>query len=199
MTSKTRYVNADIKEKVINRYFGGRICSNIPDSPLSKLIGSHCMSYNLFLNDNFGLSHLGTTEIEHMIPFSKGKSNQNRNLHMLCSNCHSIKTRLELKHRNIKDDTTGIPNMLDEEVLFHTINFRHNFIFTMKDYMKKHKLKITQISRDNLNKLINSYHFQYKNNFSTTNRKRKRSKKYITDLEERIHINKKLKLKKNIY
>ena len=78
------------KKEVLLRQ--GRFCSNYPNSPLSKLLGNHCDTYNNF--DRKCMFLPGTEQYDHFIRRELSKNDSVDNCNILCCSCHSLKTKM---------------------------------------------------------------------------------------------------------
>ena len=101
----------------------------------------HCSSYNNFGHENFGTVHIGVLQIEHLLPHCQGGDNTLDNLHLMCANCHSIKSKLELTFASKKleraDVNEEIPLIDPEDFHRITTGFQFHFILNLNKYYSK--------------------------------------------------------------
>lgn len=158
---KKKQVKQSIKNELYKRQFGGRVCSNYPSSPLNDIIGMHCLSYNTFGHEIFCITPPGMLEIEHLKPYNEGGGNTLDNLHLMCANCHSLKSRIETQFRTIKLNyyMKNIPMIEKKKYKNITINFRKNFKLAIEKYIiekKEEGYPINDKCLINISKIINN-------------------------------------------
>ena len=156
---KRNKVSNKVKTEIYSRQYNGNVCSNYPGSPLSVMIGMHCMSYNTFGHVNFGIVPKGILEVEHLLPHCEGGKNTPENLHLMCSSCHCLKSKMENMDRLDMDRDTlmeNIPLMEDCDYEKITTNFRENFKNSMLLYIRKNENEGIKINYENLVKVINN-------------------------------------------
>lgn len=104
----------------------GRFCSNYPNSPLSKLLGNHCDTYNNF--DRKCMFLPGTEQYDHFVRREKSMNNTTDNCNILCCSCHSLKTKMDGKDEWQQN--------LRKIMKAHTQNFKKNFLICIKEYIE---------------------------------------------------------------
>lgn len=138
----------------------GRFCSNYPNSPLSKLLGNHCDTYNNF--DRYCMFLPGTEQYDHFIRREKSMNNTVDNCNILCCSCHSLKTKLDGK------DEWQVE--LRKIMKYHIQDFKKNFVLGFKKfieskYLQEYESMIKYCNPNNVRKYLDN---KYKTIYNKT-------------------------------
>ena len=154
-------ISKSVKKQLFARQFNGYICSNFPGSPLNKVVGFHCNSYNMFGYEFFGLTKKGMLEIEHLNPHNETGDDTINNLHLLCANCHCIKSKVENQFRNVEENKQmkNIKLLTKQECKEITVDFKDNFKRNIYKYVQQKRndgYPLTDRCLENLVKVMNN-------------------------------------------
>lgn len=126
-------ISDSLKEKIIKSQ--DYKCANSPDSDIPHLSSYECLLWKLS-GKKEGVFDESGYEIDHIIPFSVSKDDSRNNLHALCSNCHSYKTKKEKKY--IKNEKDKIKDSKNESKHIKEINDAFK-LFLKREYSEDKK------------------------------------------------------------